>query len=882
MPGLRANRAGRERYHGRHFASAMGNNDFGSVGGRGKGKDDVVRFVQSKSDFPLAVSLGSKKPRWALNRWAGDGGLAFRPTDDEGYSIRGGGKRLVYKGRKRSHRFTILSDDAFEYDCILLREPESNIITLHMDGAERYDFFRQPDFIEDPLLAGSYAVYKKEVLVGEGTGKLCHIHSPEIIDAKGRRCWGDLSVNGDRLEIAVPEEFLSGAAYPVVVDPVIGTATVGRQTHHFDRDGYHVPLFFEMVVGVNRFTVPSNFNGLATAFVYAYNADFYGRCQPMLFSDTAGLPRVRRSMSEGLFDIQVRNWNPEGWRSATFRPNASIAGGGHVWFGLFCDYFAPRFDFGAVCYADSVDNGSHAPPMPDIYPLMHPRNFRDFRLSMYFTYAAPQNHVRTIFQGVSARDLRGGNAVYRRMAAGRVQAAARVGRFRSLHRRFVEAVRATDRVSFSRSLARAVREIVGVVNARARRFLSLSRRVAEAVRATDRVSFWRSLARHLRETVGVVNSRAGRFLSLSRRAVEAMRATDRVFFSRSMVRVVREIVGIVENGVDRTKGLFRRIGDNVRAHDGVFFWRSMARAVCETVGIIENGVDRVKGLFRRVGDNVLAHDGVSFWRFLVRAMREMVEIVENKIDILKGLFRGVGDNVRAHDGISFLRFLACFVHEAVGVVENGIDRLQNLLRRVDDKAVAHEKSFFSLSMFRLLNDAAKIIEEKTGRFLTMPRRVYDVAHDFDKHFSSLFIVRFVGEMVKIVETKTKRVLGIYLKIIDNIRGLDKAAFSLSMVRFMRETARISDAAKGSAAFFRGLSDAAKATGGVMRKWFYVRRLNVLVGAKGFLSRKLSALVRLFSKAAAMDSLVGRRFMPRGKLVLKSKIVRTVVLDSKIK
>jgi len=819
----------------------MGNNDFGSVGGRGKGKDDVVRFVQSKSDFPLAVSLGSKKPRWALNRWAGDGGLAFRPTDDEGYSIRGGGKRLVYKGRKRSHRFTILSDDAFEYDCILLREPESNIITLHMDGAERYDFFRQPDFIEDPLLAGSYAVYKKEVLVGEGTGKLCHIHSPEIIDAKGRRCWGDLSVNGDRLEIAVPEEFLSRAAYPVVVDPVIGTATVGRQTHHFDRDGYHVPLFFEMAVGVNRFTVPSNFNGLATAFVYAYNADFYGRCQPMLFSDTAGLPRVRRSMSEGLFDIQVRNWNPEGWRSATFRPNMTIAGGGHVWFGLFCDYFAPRFDFGAVCYADSVDNGSHAPPMPDIYPLMHPQNFRDFRLSMYFTYAAPQNHVRTIFQGVSVRDLRRGNAIYRRATAGRVQAAARVGRFRSLRRRFVEAARGLDAALPRRSMARAMRETVGVVNARARRFLSLPRRFAEAVRATDRISFWRSLAHAVREAVGVVNARAGRFLSLSRRAVEAMRATDRVFFSRSMVRIVREIVGIVENGIDRTKGLFRRVGDNVRAHDGV-----------------------------------------SFGRFLVRAMREMVEIVETKVDRLKGLFRRVGDNVRAHDGISFLRFLACFVHEAVGVVENGIGRLQNLLRRVDDKAVAHKKSFLSLSMFRLLNDAAKIIEEKAGRFLTMPRKTVDVAYNYDEHFSPLFVVRFVSEMVKIVETKTKRVLGIYLKIIDNIRGLGKAAFSLSMVRFMRETARTGDAARGSAAFFRGLSDAAKATSEVMREWFYVRRLSANVGAKGFLSRKLSALVRLFSKAAAMDSLVGRRFMPRGKLVLKSKIVRTIVLDSKIK
>jgi hypothetical protein len=123
----------------------------------------------------------------------------------------------MYRGRKRYHRFTILGDTAFEYDCILEREPESNIITLVMEGAEKFDFFRQPDFIKDPLLAGSYAVYNKETLIGEGTGKLCHIHRPEIIDSRGRRCWGDLSVAGNRLCITIPEEWLSEAKYPVVV-----------------------------------------------------------------------------------------------------------------------------------------------------------------------------------------------------------------------------------------------------------------------------------------------------------------------------------------------------------------------------------------------------------------------------------------------------------------------------------------------------------------------------------------------------------------------------------------------------------------------------------------------------------------------------------------
>jgi hypothetical protein len=162
------------------------------------------------------------------------------PPDDEGFALRGDKRQLVYKGRRRSHRFTILGDTAFEYDCILEREPDSNVISLRMEGAERLDFFRQPDFISDPLLAGSYAVYKKETLLGEGTGKLCHIHRPEIIDAKGRRVWGDLSIVGNELRITIPEWFLSEAVYPVVVDPTIGTTTVGSQTHwdNVDNESY--------------------------------------------------------------------------------------------------------------------------------------------------------------------------------------------------------------------------------------------------------------------------------------------------------------------------------------------------------------------------------------------------------------------------------------------------------------------------------------------------------------------------------------------------------------------------------------------------------------------------------------------------------------------
>jgi len=118
-------------------------------------------FRQSLNDFPCSIELGKKIPSFGINRW-GVNALRFVPSDDEGFTLKGDKQRLLYKGRQRSHRFTILNDGAFEYDCILLREPESNVITLRMEGAEQYDFFRQPDFVPDDFLKGSYAVYKKE------------------------------------------------------------------------------------------------------------------------------------------------------------------------------------------------------------------------------------------------------------------------------------------------------------------------------------------------------------------------------------------------------------------------------------------------------------------------------------------------------------------------------------------------------------------------------------------------------------------------------------------------------------------------------------------------------------------------------------------------
>ena len=339
--------------------------------------------------------------------------MRFNPFDDDGFSLRGDKRQLLYKGRCRSHRFTILNDGAFEYDCILEKEPDSNIVSLFMDGAENYDFFRQPDFVPDDFLKGSFAVYRKETFIGQGTGKLCHIHRPLIIDARGRKAWGDLSVVGNELRITIPEKWLSEAKYPVVVDPTIGTTTVGSQNRWRPEPGNPLEtLLFEMAVPVNRYLVTEAINGLCTAFYYTNQHDGEGGGFPVLYTDNNDKPNLRRSSGENFIDLRFIGGNNAGWRSGNFSGNG-ISANSYIWFGLYTEYYwYPRFDYGAKCYALVTEDGIF-----NTYPMPSWIGFYDLKLSMYFSYVSSQNYLRTLTQGITLEDTKKENTVFNRLVS---------------------------------------------------------------------------------------------------------------------------------------------------------------------------------------------------------------------------------------------------------------------------------------------------------------------------------------------------------------------------------------------------------------------------------------------------------------------------------
>ena len=478
-----------------------------------------MQFRQSLYDFPLTVSLGKNTPSFGLHRFKQ--GLRFVPPDDERFTLRGDKQRLVYKGRRRSHRFTILGDCSFEYDCILLREPESNVISLRMEGAENFDFFRQPDFVTDPFLKGSYAVYKKETLIGEGTGKLCHIHRPEIIDARGRRCWGGLSVVGNCLFITIPEKWLGEAAYPVIVDPTVGTSTIGSFAYPVENPDKGSS--FTREIAVNRFLAPEKIEGQCTAWAYfSFIKDYIHYYSPRIFSDDNNRPLIRRSCNEGEavwgrflddnFHV-IPNENPPKWKSASFDVIGSINQGSYIWFGGYSDSYCPRFDYGSIMYKAYLeyiyedDDDEEGTEYLDFPYFGYERTY-DRKVSWYFEFISlSQNYVRKLTQGVKLTDKRKLAGNYKRTAKQTVKVNSALKRFETFIRKCVMTVKNTMMINRLPLFFRNVTEQIKITMVK-NEILSLSRKCADDVKINSDIKRFQNVIRLIKDGLKILDTQS--------------------------------------------------------------------------------------------------------------------------------------------------------------------------------------------------------------------------------------------------------------------------------------------------------------------------------------------------------------------------------------
>lgn len=135
-------------------------------------------------------------------------------------------------------RAHVKARDLYALDIVLKKRPGRNSWVYPLRGKGLRFSYQPPLTVEETEagcvrpdnVVGSYAVYHESKKHNRyETGKFCHIYRPEAVDALGNRGWCSLHVNkkATLLTVTVPQEFLDGAIYPVMVDPDFGYTTIG-------------------------------------------------------------------------------------------------------------------------------------------------------------------------------------------------------------------------------------------------------------------------------------------------------------------------------------------------------------------------------------------------------------------------------------------------------------------------------------------------------------------------------------------------------------------------------------------------------------------------------------------------------------------------------
>jgi hypothetical protein len=281
-------------------------------------------------------------------------------------------------------------DGGFEFDVVLPKKPQSNVIRWTLQH-KNLDFFYQPELTQEEIdqgserlenVVGSYAVYHKtgrnNKVGGKEyrTGKAFHIYRPYAEDATGKKVWCDLHIDSDANEmtVTIPEKALERAVYPVVVDPTFGYTTAGATFDSITSDD------------VYAFTANAPENGTVQKHTFSIQHPFGSSSQnikAVLYnSDTDSLVGTGDGGSYTASNSQV-------WRDTpTYSTEPSITSGTNYWVGVILDTAGSLrwlyYDSGVSGDGAEDTSNSYASPDSSLGTLATD----DKQYSIYATYTA--------------------------------------------------------------------------------------------------------------------------------------------------------------------------------------------------------------------------------------------------------------------------------------------------------------------------------------------------------------------------------------------------------------------------------------------------------------------------------------------------------------
>jgi len=364
--------------------------------------------TQSLRDSPCMVRLAGDDALFSLSKWNSEAYLSFAPGGEHEGKILCSKNEVRLRPRaepEKQHVFRTIDEGRFEYDLVLLKEPDSNVVEMNLDFPDGLVFYYQPTDRElggkrrrtPPEVQGSYAVYWKEMHNQYKTGKFCHIYRPLVCDARGRKVWADMRIHGKVMSITIPESWLADAQYPVVVDPIIGSYSVGSQTEieWYDpgEDNFE-PFSLTEKMGLCSYvtgTVPVE--GYCKASLYVHGSRTYTvKFRPVLYGNGASIPSKRLSKQEAWND-ELYNNTPRWVHSSLFCVPA-IQPHTPFWFGFDCQREPLlNFDYGGEMYvAPTFDDE----PLPEVISWFFEDYSWPIRISSYLTYGLPQVYTRSL------------------------------------------------------------------------------------------------------------------------------------------------------------------------------------------------------------------------------------------------------------------------------------------------------------------------------------------------------------------------------------------------------------------------------------------------------------------------------------------------------
>ena len=271
---------------------------------------------------------------------------------------------IEYDGKHDVHMYD--TENGVEYDVLLPEKPKKNVFVYSYNKKDVVLYY-QPALTQEEIddgafrpdnVVGSYAVYhatKKDHIIGQTnymTGKVAHIYRPEAIDANGDRVWCDMVADGGKIRVTVPQDFLDNAVYPVVLDPLIGSDSIGGSWGSWSTNRY---------LGKALTTTEAGTLTGISAYVWGFNA-------ADAFKGVLVLPTNSYSgsiVTNGVGAALVKGTGDAAWVESTYSTSPSLADATEYWFSIvtYGPSFYIAYDSGGNTEYES-DNNYSSPTDP--------------------------------------------------------------------------------------------------------------------------------------------------------------------------------------------------------------------------------------------------------------------------------------------------------------------------------------------------------------------------------------------------------------------------------------------------------------------------------------------------------------------------------------